>query len=130
MKENPSIISASEGWLSRWKSRNNVSFKTLSVEERFCAAEMTAAWKETHLPTILSSYKLEHIYNAEEFGLCYQALPSKSMHLKSERCSGGKHSKVRLTGLAASNAVGDKLPMLVIGKSAKPPCFQNVKNLP
>ena len=30
----------------------------------------------------------------------------------------GKSSKVRLTGLAASNALGEKLPMYVIGKSA------------
>ena len=36
--------------------------------------------------------------------------------------------KIRPTGLAAANAVGDKLPMLVIGNSAKPRCFQNVKN--
>ena len=65
------------------------------------------------------------------FGLFYQALPSKSMYLKSEQCSGGKqHSEVGLTGLAAANAVGDKLPILIIGKSAKPHCFQNVKNLP
>ena len=52
------------------------------------------------------------------------------MHFKSERCSGGKFSKVRLTGLAAANATGEKLPMFVIGKSAKPRCFKNVKNLP
>ena len=52
------------------------------------------------------------------------------MHFKNERCSGGKFSKVRLTGLAAARATGEKLPMFVIGKSAKPRCFKNVKNLP
>ena len=90
---------------------------------------MTASWKETHLPTILSRYELKDIFNTDEFGLFYQALPSKSMHFKNERCSGGKFSKVRLTGLAAANATGEKLPMFVIGKSAKPRCFKNVKNL-
>ena len=49
------------------------------------------------------------------------------MQLKSEKCVGGKHSKVRLIGLAAGNAVGDKLPMLVIGKSKKTR-FQNPGN--
>ena len=73
---------------------------------------------------------MKDIFNADEFGLFYQALPSKSMHFKNERCSGGKFSKVRLTGLAAANATGEKLPMLVIGKSAKPGCFKNVKSLP
>ena len=50
--------------------------------------------------------------------------------MKGEKCSGGKHSKVRLTGLAAGNALGERLPMFVIGKSAKPRCFKGVKTLP
>ena len=52
------------------------------------------------------------------------------MQLKSEKCTGGKLSKVWVTGLAVANAVGEKLPVFVIGKSAKPRCFQGVKNLP
>ena len=52
------------------------------------------------------------------------------MHFKNKRCSGGKFSKVRLTGLAAANAIGEKLLMFVIGKSMKPRCFKNVRNLP
>ena len=42
----------------------------------------------------------------------------------------GKSSKVRLTGLGASNALGEKLPMYVIGKSANPRCFKHIKPLP
>ena len=82
---------------------------------------MTASWKETHLLTILSRYELNDIFNADEFGLFIR--PSKSMHFKNERFSGEKFSKVRSTGLAAANATGEKLPMFVIGKSAKPRCF-------
>ena len=52
------------------------------------------------------------------------------MHYNGERCSGGKHSKVRLTGLATGNATGEKLPLFVIGKSAKPRCFSGRKCLP
>ena len=91
---------------------------------------MTASWFETRLPTILSSYKLPDIYNTDEFGLFFQALPSKSLHLKDEKCIGGKFSKVRLTGLAAANANGEKLPMFIIGKSKSPRCFRNLKQLP
>ena len=50
--------------------------------------------------------------------------------MKGEKCSGGKHSKVRLTGMAAASATGEKLPMFVIGKSMKPRCFKNIKSLP
>ena len=67
---------------------------------------MTAPWTETTLPIILSCYPLENIFNADEFGLFYQCLPNKTLHLKGEKCSGGKHSKVRLTGLFAGNAHG------------------------
>ena len=52
------------------------------------------------------------------------------LHLKSEKCIGGKHNKVRLTGMADANAEGEKLPMFVIGKSVKPRCFTGVINLP
>ena len=91
---------------------------------------MTAIWAQTHLPTILSRYDLRDIYNTDEFGLFYQQLPTKSLHLKGERCAGGKFSKVRLTGLAAGNAAGEKLPMFVIGKAEKPRCFKVVTSLP
>lgn len=90
---------------------------------------MTVSREEATLPTILSNYELRDIYNTDEFGLFYKALPDKSLHLKSEKCVDGNHSKVRLTGLAAANAVGEKLPMFAIGKSRKPHCFSGVRNL-
>ena len=118
---------ASDGWLDRWKNRHNVVFRAISGEERSCTEEMTASWAQTHLPTIMSRYD---IYNADEFGLFYQQLPTKSFHLKGERCDGGKFSEVRLTGLATGNAAGEKLPMFVIGKAEKPRCFKGVTSLP
>ena len=81
---------------------------------------MVASWFETTFPTLLSNYKPEDIFNADEFVLFYQCLPNKTLHLKSEKCSGGKNSKIRITGLAAANSVGDKLPMFAIGKSKAP----------
>eukprot|EP00794_Sanderia_malayensis_P001774 gene1774-biopygen1618 len=121
---------ASDGWLDRWKARHNVTFRYVSGEEKSCTQEMTAPWEETYLPTILSRYELKNIFNADEFGLFYKALPTKTLHYKNERCSGGKNSKERLTGLTAANAIGEKLPMFVIGKSAKPRCFKNIQSLP
>ena len=121
---------ASYGWLDRWKNRHNVVFRAISGEERLCTEEMTASWAQTQLSTILSRYDLRDIYNADEFGLFYQQLPTNSFQLKGERCAGGKFSKVRLTVLAAGNATGEKLPMFVIGKAEKPRCFKDVTSLP
>ncbi|XP_057291713.1 tigger transposable element-derived protein 4-like [Hydractinia symbiolongicarpus] len=117
-------FSASNGWLRGWKERYGITFKEVSGESAKVTSEMTAPWEETTLPTILARYELKDIFNADEFGLFYQALPLKSYHFKGKRCSGGKHSKVRLTGMTASNALGERLPMFVIGKSAKPRCFK------
>ena len=110
--------------------RNNVFLKTVSGEGKAVTHEVVVEWNETTLPTLLSNYGLENIYNGDELGLFYQCLPYKSYQLKTEKCSGGKHSKIRITGLAAANAVGNKLPMFVIGKAKNPRCFKNIKKLP
>ena len=91
---------------------------------------MTSSWSETTLQTILSNYKLEDIFTADEFGLFYQCLPDKTYHLKGEKCFREKNSKVRLTGMAAASVTGENLPMFVIWKSKNPRCFKNVKHLP
>ena len=97
---------ASDGWLDHWKKQFNVSFKTVSGESNACTDEMVAPWEQTTLPTILSKYDLRQICNADEFGLFYHAQPNTPLHLKNENCVGSKHSKLRLTGLIAANAVG------------------------
>ena len=106
-----------------------MSFKNISGESKSVTGEITAPWTETMLPTILSHYPLENIFNADEFGLLYKCLPNKTVHLKGEKCSAGQHSKIRLKGLATGNAHGESLPMFVIGKANKLRCFKGVRNL-
>ena len=48
----------------------------------------------------------------------------------SEKCYGEKVSKLRITDTAAADAMGDKLPMFVIGKAKNLRCFKNVRFLP
>ena len=71
--------------------RNGASFKTMPGQSNHVTPDMTASWNETSLPTLLSNFSLESICNADEFGLFFQCLPNKSIHIKSEKCSGGKH---------------------------------------
>ena len=49
--------------------------KTITGESASVTTEMAALWNETTLPTLLSNYKLEDTFNADEFGLFYQCLP-------------------------------------------------------
>ena len=37
---------------------------------------MAAPWKETTLPKLIARYQLKDIFNGDEFGLFYEALPS------------------------------------------------------
>ena len=78
---------------------------------------MTAPWTETTLPTILSRYSLEKIFNVDEFGLFYQCLPG-----------GSTFRKIGLTGLTG-NTYGERLQMFVIKTSVKPRCFKGLKTL-
>ena len=89
--------------------------------------EMTNPWKETTLQTILNNYTKTDIYNVDEFGLFYTILSKKTLHLKDDKCTIDKHSKIRVTRLAAANMNGEKLLVCFICKSKKPRCFKNVK---
>ena len=73
----------------------------------------------------------KHIqYRRIRITLFYQCLSKKNLHLKGKKYSGGRQTKVRLTGLAAGNASEERLQMFVIGKPVKPRCFKGVKILP
>ena len=56
---------------------------------------------------------LQDIDITDEVGF-YQALHNKSLSLKGDKCSGAKHSKVRLTGMPAANTLSGKIPVFVI----------------
>ena len=68
--------------------RFDISFKTIAGEAKSVTSEMTALWLEMTLPTILSGYPIENIFNADEFGLFYQCRPNKTFHYKKEKCTG------------------------------------------
>ena len=83
---------------------------------------------------ITGDYSPYEVYNTDETGLHFKALPKKSLTSKKEECAPGfKMSKERVTVLARSNAMGtDKLPLMVIGNSIKQRAFINLntKSLP
>jgi len=71
------------------------------------------------------------VYYADETGLFYRLLPSKTYVHREERAAPGlKVSKERVTIMPCSNASGThKLPLLLIGKSNKPRIFK-IASLP
>ena len=58
----------------------------------------------------------------------WRALPDKSLSVKKGRCKGGKYAKQRITVLLIVNALREKEHPIIIVRSLKPRCFENVKD--
>ncbi|KAK3931760.1 Tigger transposable element-derived protein 4 [Frankliniella fusca] len=124
-------FTASDGWLSRFRKRHKVLFRSVAGEAADVDEETVEVWKTAILPRHLKGYKLRDIYNVDEFGLYVNMLPDKTMCIGTEQAVGNKGSKFRVSVLLGSNADGtDKLKPLVIGKSKKPRCFVGTRTLP
>ncbi|XP_055708779.1 jerky protein homolog-like [Phlebotomus papatasi] len=123
---------ASAGWLDRWKKR--LGIRQLAV----CGESLSS--REDQLPEFMERFQnivqeeglsYEQLYNADETGLYWRKLPNKTLVEKDRKSAPGfKVSKERVTVLACANASGShKLPLYVIGKSARPRCFRNLQNV-
>ena len=122
----------SNGWLERFKERHGISFKRICGEEKSVDTESDQMdeWHRS-LSMIMKEYTPDDIYNAEETGIFFRCMPDKTLEFKNIDCHGGKQSKERITGLVCANMSGtDKRPLLILGKSSKPRCFQNVRSFP
>ena len=75
----------------------------------------------------MKGYELKDIWNADETGLFWRALPDKSLSVKKGRCKCGKYAKQRITVILIVNALGEKEPPIIIGRSVTLRCFKNVK---
>lgn len=116
---------ASNGWLDKFKSRYNISFKVICGESKSVDTETVDEWR-IKVKQLISSYEPRNIYNADETGLFYKVLPKKTLNFKNEICTSGKKSKERLTVMLCVNLIGEFEKPLIIGKSKKPRCFKNV----
>lgn len=118
---------ASNRWLENFKSRQGITFKRVCGEEKSVDTQYDemAAWKEK-LNSLLTHYAPQDIFNADETGIFFRMLEFKNVN-----CHGGKKNKERLTAMVCANMDGtEKLPLLIIGKSANPRCFKNVRSFP
>ena len=118
---------ASNGWLDRWKTRNNIKQRVISGESGEVHADTVASWME-RLPQIIDGYEAKDIWNTDETGCFWRSLPDKGLASAKKECKGGKKSKIRLTILFIVNALGESESIpIVIGKSENPRCFKGIK---
>ena len=82
-------------------------------------SQMVESWKE-HLPELLHGYSSNNIYNLDETGCFWRALPESGFGIKRVQCHGGKKSKHRFTVVLIVNADGENEVPFVIWKPEKP----------
>ena len=127
---NVDTFKATTGFIDRWKTHHGITFKKICGEERSVSPQDTENWLNITLPQLLGCFWPEDVYNLDETGLFYKLKPDKILEFKGHKCSAGKKSKECLTVLVGASMVGEKLPLLVIGKVKSPRCFKGVRNLP
>ena len=85
------------------------------------------SWQE-RVKELTKGYAPENVWNMDETGQFWKALPDKSLSEAGKRCRGGKKAKQQCTWAFFVHAAGGKEEPVVIGKSKKPCCFKHLKD--
>lgn len=126
-----SEFKASSGWLRNFKVRRGIQELDL-CGEKLSADNNAAENFLEEFKTVTHGYDPEFVYNPDETGLIWKALPRTTLAAKKEaKAPGHKVSKHRVTILTFANTSGShRIPLLLIGKSKKHRAFKNAKTLP
>lgn len=125
---------ASNGWLEKFKRRHNIRSMNITGKKRSScadAAEKFVTWFENYIKE--ENLSKDQIFNCDETGLNFKNMPRRTLELEQESSTVEdlKEIKERITIMTCSNASGGfKLPLVVIGRSAKPTCLKNLTKLP
>ncbi|GBN11944.1 Jerky [Araneus ventricosus] len=121
------------GWLTKFKKRHGIRQLKICGDRVSANAEAAEDFVNEFV-SLVETEKLspEQIYNADETGLFWRYVPRSTLATADEKdATGVKDSKERITILGCGNAAGShKMKLFVIGKSAKPRAFKNVKVFP
>ena len=66
---------ASNGWLASFRKHRNIQFKILSGESAGVNPETVSTWKQ-NLGNAIDEYFADDIFNVDETGLFYRAMPA------------------------------------------------------
>ncbi|XP_067140340.1 jerky protein homolog-like [Centruroides vittatus] len=124
---------ATTGWLKCFKSRHGIRELDIHGEKLSADTESAECLKESFKNMIdKEDYQKTNVYNADETGLYWKKMPTKTLVSKNEMSAPGfKASKSRITVMVCGNVTGShRLPLLIIGKSKNPWCFKGIKKLP
>ena len=86
----------SYGWLEKWKATYAIKEKRIVGEGGDVPEETVSSWIE-RTQELTEGYSLENIWNMDESGCFFKALPIAGLDQKGKQAKGGKKSKQRFT---------------------------------
>lgn len=122
---------ATDGWLSRWKSRHNIKLKKitytgtkLNYNTSIDGLLSPEQWTLIKLPYLLNEFCSSDIYNVGETELYYKATPDGNLHFDNTLLATDHVSM-----LCCSNISGcDKRKLCVVGRSPTSKSFHGLSN--
>ena len=73
-------------------------------------------WITTVWPRLFQQYGEEDIFNADETGIYFRAMPNSTLTFQTDTRRDTKKSKERITCLVACSMAGEKKKLLIVGK--------------
>lgn len=123
-------FTASQGWLHSWKKRYGVRCLSICGEKLSADKEASEIYKSKFLEIMnVEDLTPDQLFNCDETGLNFRQMPKTTLSSRCEEegAAGFKLQKDRITVMACCNASGTfKLPLVVIGRSAKPRAIRKV----
>ena len=123
-------FSRSTGWLDAFKKQHQIKFTNLCGESADVPTSVIENYHQS-LPDIYQGYHPRDIFNVDESGLFYHQLQTKSLMQHDDNQNGGKGQKYKehFTIIFGCSALGEKLKLTVIGRSAKSTSFRGKEGL-
>lgn len=125
---------ASTGWLEKFKNRHGIRELNIQGEKLSAVSIETIDAYKKQFEKLIAGFTRDQIYNADETGLNYKALPTKTLASLSEKYAPGhKMQKQRVTVMVCANASGShRMPLFILGTAKRPRCFKgmNMNALP
>lgn len=107
-------FNASNGWLDSFKKRHNIVFREILGESELEEVD----WR-SHVATMCEGYGLRNVFNMDETGLFFRAVPDKTVH-QEKICHRGELANERFTLSFCINALGEKeTPVVICPKCIK-----------
>ncbi|XP_065224666.1 tigger transposable element-derived protein 4-like [Planococcus citri] len=119
-------FSCTSSWIQRFRERHGISSSKPETESG-TGIDACEDWLQNIWPTTRHGFADEDVFYATQTGMLYKLTPNEL----------AREDELNLTSddlvsvLVCVNMSGtEKRPLLVVGKSKKPPWFENLKNFP